>query len=313
MAKDKTNGAAPADDQIPDDTTEDGATESEIEVQIAADDIPPVPEPPPAAVSADEGIEALRANLDRERTGRLAAEARERSERERRLAAGKEAADSNLALVTGAIDNLGQANDTLEVNYAQALADGDHAAAAKINRQMNENYAKLQTLEAGKLSLEASAKKPAEVEPRVTGDPVEDFISGIEISPLSANWLRTHPTYVTNNQLNQKMIGAEMMARGEGHEVDTPAYFEYIETRLGLRQPKVETEEPMSSASEPSGRIAAPPPAAPVRGGGTLQNGRTPTTVRLSAAQREAAEMSGLSEIEYAKQLLAMEAEGKGH
>jgi hypothetical protein len=52
---------------------------------------------------------------------------------------------------------------------------------------------------------------------------------------------------------------------------------------------------------------AAPPPAAPV------SRGDNRNAVRLSAAQREAAELSGMTEQEYAKSVQALKAEGRLH
>src|ERR1700761_1872744 len=140
--------------------------------------------PDKAALSPEEGLEKLRKDLADERAGRLAAEQRANEASRGEAAARGEVQNSQLDLVKGAIERLTESSDTLEAQYADAMAAQDWKAAAKAQRQMADNSAKLTQLEAGKKALE-SAPKPT---PRAPSDPVEQFAGNL--SPASATWVR---------------------------------------------------------------------------------------------------------------------------
>lgn len=278
--------------------------EAPPEVEIPEGDIPPVLDPPAKAVEPEEGIEALRLKLADSERGRED-EARRRQDAESRAAnAGKEVQDTNLTLVTTAIAQVTAASERLEADYAQALQDSDFAAAAKIQREMSKNEVNLQSLEAGKKQLEEDAKRPPPQE--ISGDPVDVLAN--QLSPRSASWVRSHPEYARDPRLYQRMLAAHNLAMSEDIKADSDEYFAAIEGTLKIGKPaavrEVPPESALSAAAEPT---RAPPPAAPVRGGG----GGGAQTVRLSAAEREIAQMSGMTDQEYAANKLALTREGK--
>lgn len=313
MAKEKTNGAAHEDGDVEielDPVVVEKPADGEIKV-AEQEDKPVIADPPPAAVPAEEGIETLKANLEREKSARLSAEEDARRARSESASAGKTVHETNLALVTNAIANTNAAIDRMESDYAQALQDGDHAAAAKINRSMSQSMSELSQLEGGKLALEAEAKNPRQPERRTSGDPVEDFISGVDITRQSADWLRAHPDYVTNPGKNAEMIAAHNLLMARGVRVDTPEYFSGVENVLGIGQSREEPrEEPLSSAEETVQRRQSPA-SAPVSRGGGMDGQKKPGTVRLSAAEVEMAQQMGMTPAEYAKSKLELQAEGK--
>src|SRR5580693_1770191 len=144
----------------------EGAPEIEVEKTAAE---PPKTEKP--VVSPEEGLEKLKKQLEDERAGRMAAEQRANEASAAEAKARGDVQTSQLDLVKGAIERLTESNDTLEGAYADALAAQDFKAAAKAQRQMADNSAKLAQLEAGKKALEA-APKPV---PRAPVDSVEQF------------------------------------------------------------------------------------------------------------------------------------------
>jgi hypothetical protein len=127
------------------------------------------------------------------------------------------------------------------------------------------------------------------------------------------------------------LAGNEAVQRG--HQYGTPAHTEaavkIFRDRLnGLEaqttshapaQPTQHEPEPLSFRPAPAPAPAPPPPrpqpevdratlvSAPVSRGDIGSYSRSPSQVRLSPAQREAAMLSGLSEFEYAKQLLKLD------
>lgn len=310
MAKEKTNGADhDAEIEIElDPVIVEKPAEPEIKV-AEQEDKPVIADPPPAAVPAEEGIEALRANLEREKSARLSAEEDARKARTETANAGKTVQETNLALVTNAIANTNAAIDRMESDYAQALQDGDHAAAAKINRAMSQSMSELSQLESGKTALEAEAKNPRREEPRVESDPVEALAT--QLSPRSAQWVRSHPEYATDQRLYQKMLAAHNLAVADGVKTDTDDYFDAIEDTLKIRrrEPEPERETALSEAAEGVRRQS--PASAPVSRGGGMDGQKRPGTVRLSAAEVEMAGQMGMTPAEYAANKIALQTEGK--
>lgn len=258
---------------------------------------PPVQDTTAApAPKADEPdpIEELKAQLAAERQARVEAERRVFEESQRAHKATVEVADSQLNLVLTAISNVKESTTALKGAYAEALKQGDFDAAADIQVQISDNAAKLLQLENGKAAMEARPKPQA---PTRNVNPVEAFAS--QLTPRSAAWVRSHPEYVTDQRLNQKMLAAHNLAVADGIRPDTDEYFAAVEGTLGVgRKAAAATdgEDAMSSAARPAARDTAPPAAPPSRGG---SNGRS---ARLSADEMEIAALSGMSPEEYAKQ-----------
>jgi hypothetical protein len=274
-----------------------GADEPEIQLAEAG--------APASIVKPEEGLEKLKKQLDDEKTARLAAEQRANEAAESERQAKTENQGTQLDLVKNAIITVTQANDALEVKYAEALAAQDFTAVAKINRQMGENSAKLLRLEDGKTAIEKAPKPTV----RPTTDPVEQFVS--TMTPQSASWVRAHAEYATNPKKTRAMIRAHEDAIDEGLRADTPAYFESIERTLGLQErsePIIPEIDPMADAAKPIRKAA--PASAPVTRSGNGAGAR-PNVVTLSAEEREVAKLNGMTDQEYAREKVALKREGK--
>lgn len=255
-------------------------------------------------ITPEEGIEKLKADLEAARTEaatfRVRAEHAEnvaKSSQQQIISAQTEVQDSNLHMVNNAIAALEQKNEALKRNLRDALADQNVDAIAETQFAMSENSLQLAELRRGKEYIEKQPKP--QVQPEIQQDPVEAFAS--TRSPRAAAWIRAHPQYVTNQNLFNKMVSAHNFVASDGVELDTDDYFDRIEGMLGLKQaPQAQTEQ----------RMTAPPAAPPSRGG----NGTgSRETIHLTREQVEAAEASGISPLEYAKQLKALRAEGVIH
>lgn len=294
-------------------TTPPADKQPEIKVETGAET---APEPKKTEIPTEEGVEKLRQQLADERAARVAAENHAREAAQGEVEARQTAQTSQLDLVKSAIDRVTQANDTLEAQYADAMAAQDFKAAAKAQRQMADNSAKLAQLEAGKNALE-KAPKPT---PRAPVDLVEKFAS--ELSPASAAWVRAHPEYVRDQAKNKKMLAAHSIALADGCKPDTPEYFRSIEDTLKIApivakplETAVDAGDPMADAAQPvnGGRQAAP--AAPVSRSPANSSGQRPNTIRLTPEQVEAAHASFPDSKDplgdYAKQLLALRKEGR--
>jgi hypothetical protein len=260
-------------------------------------------------ISPREGIQELKQKLELERQARLEAENRERNASSQAYAMRNEVASNQHQLVSNTLDFVKQERANMKAAYSQALSAGDYDAAAEINDRIADMAAKILDLENGKAAMEAQAQQPQQPQQQQSGDSVEAFAS--RLTPRSASWVRSHPEYVRNPRLNQKMIAAHQMAVADGIEPDTDEYFGYVEDMLQVKnQPYRDGgEESMSGASKPVQRRSSPA-AAPVSRSMSSSGGR-PNVVTLTPEMREIAKNLGQTPEEYAKNRLALIREGR--
>lgn len=254
----------------------------------------------------EDPIEALKRQLAEEKQARVAAEQQANTAAQQAHKAKEEVADNQLQLVTTAINRVKEQSAALKSAYSAAMSAGDFDAAANIHEELSDTRAKLLQLENGKAAMEAQPK-PQAPEPIRAADPVEAFAA--QLTPQSAAWVRAHPEYVTDAELNNLMVAAHNSAVKNGIRPDTPQYFSHVEGRLGVYkgQPAHTDDDTMSAASRPAVRDTAPPAAPPSRGDG----GRR--IARLSAEEMEIAELSGMTPEQYAANREALKKEGRYH
>ena len=212
--------------------------------------------------------------------------------------------DTNLQLVVNAIDTVSRDIDLLKQAHTYALQSGDFARATEIQSEMSANSAKLLQLENGRQAMESAPRQPEPQMPPL--DPVEDFAS--RLSPRSADWVRKHPEFVRDPRLNAKMIAAHNLAVADGIPTDTDDYFAAIEDTLKVAPKAAQGDTDDAYAAKVVQRRDAAPAAAPANRG---NQSRSANVVRLSAAQREMAEMMGMKPEDYAKNMMALKKEGK--
>lgn len=254
----------------------------------------------------DDGLETLKQQLERERQARAEAERRANEAAQTAYQAQAEMQDSNLHLVTNAIETVNQTNAILKGNYRDAMAAGDYDLAAEIQAEMSSNAAKLLQLEQGKQALESAPRTEA---PRpYTADPVEALAS--QLSPRSADWVRRNPQFATDQRLYQKMIAAHNLAVADGIDPDTEDYFASIEETLRIRSRNDDSYEDASSAAAKPVQRRSAPPAAPVSRSGT-GTGSRPNRVTLTSEEREMASFMGMTPEEYGRHKLALKKEGR--
>lgn len=273
---------------------------------LAATDPPKAATPPKVTPDAVEAVEDLKrqleqANAAKDEAQRRAADAAQHAQaRERESVTFKtQAEQANFDAIVTALDSVNASMDRLEEDLAAAHERGDSKAIAKANREMAALAPRVTQFQDHKAQMEADRKAPptpTRTQPAAPADPFEAHLA--TMSPQSASWVRAHPEYLKDKLKYSKLLSAHHDAAGEGITMDTPEYFAHIEGRLGLR----EAESQGRVANAPAVRertMAAPVSRAPV---GAPRNARE---VTLTPAQREAAAISGISEIEYARQLVA--------
>lgn len=258
-----------------------------------------------AAVEQEpEYILTLREQLASEKAGRAAAEQKLHQANREVHHARSEVDETNLQLVVNAIDTVSRDIDLLKQAHTYAMQSGDFARATDIQSEMSANSAKLLQLENGKQAMESAPRKPEPVAP--PADPVEAFAA--QLSRRSADWVRQHPEFVKDARLNAKMIAAHSLAVADGIATDSDEYFEAIEQTLKIAPKVSQGESDDAYAAKAVRRRDAAPAAAPANRGGQSASSNV---VRLSAAQREMAEMMGMKPEDYAKNMVALKKEGK--
>ncbi len=125
--------------------------------------------------------------------------------------------------------------------------------------------------------------------PRQDQDPVDAGFP--QLPDVARTWLKSHRDYVTDQRKNAKIQALHWDVVDEGHEAYSPAYFESLETHLGLRQPKGKT---MNDQGETVTKRTSAPVSAPVtREAPSASTGKPSSTrVPLSPTEREAARYS---------------------
>lgn len=286
-------------------------TDIKVEEEETVDKKPAV-EDKKDETDVEKGINDLKAQLERERQARIQAEQQAREAAEAASKASGDVHDTNIQLISSAIDTVKRENSMLKSRYRDAAAVGDADTMAEIQETMSMNAAKLMQLEAGKSQLEARPKPVYEMP--APSDPVEAFAS--QLSPRSAEFIRKNPDCVTDARKNKIMINAHSLALSKGIQADTDEYFNFIADAMDMpapyrsRQAEPEEDSALSSASKATQSRGAPP-AAPVSRSAPNNSGNRPNVVRLSKDEREMAQMMGMTNEEYAKNKLALEREGK--
>lgn len=281
-------------------------------------------EPAPETKEPEAGIEVLKAQLadlekqaQAERTSREETEkvARDREAENVRYRAEAEQArveitDTRYQVILNSIDAFKRDGEIAQRDYASALAAGDFAASAEAQRKIARSEAQLVSLENGKAALEDQARQHKEQsearvqQPRqqTPNERFEGYVS--RFTPRAQAYLRTHPEYALDDKLNRRLLRAHGEATDEqGLVPDTDAYFKFIDDRM---QPNAQAIIVDTTNHQPVRRQA---PAAPVSRQ-PVNSTPSATSVTLSPAEREFARISGMSDVEYARQMLSAQAEG---
>ena len=277
----------------------------ELTLETAPEDDIVIVEAPEEAkkpeITVDDGIEALRRELEAEKSARAYAEQQAQQARDQARMATTDKADSDLRMLNTAIETETRNKEILKANLRDAVANGDTDAQADILMAINQTDNNIRQISEGKKHYEAQSK--AQPEPNV--NKVEKLAS--QLTPKSAEWVRANPDVVNDDRKAKRLERAHFDAIDDGIQPDTPDYFSFLENRLNINKaPAQQQDLAMSAASNAtSGRQASAPPAAPVSRSGTGTGGR-PNVVSLTRAEQEAARDMGMSPKEYAQNKIAL-------
>jgi hypothetical protein len=250
--------------------------------------------------TSDAELEKVRHLLQEERQKRAAAETVAVSERSNRFAAqeqaianGTEAAKARLAEAKRA--------------YAAAMHGGKFEDAAEHQEQISQTALELRGLRWQQAQIEQTKQRLA-----APADDESRFEAALAQLPRPAQeWCRRHPDYVTDAHKNARAHAAHFAAVAEGLSEWSPAYWDFVEGRLGLRgggegerdpagdgfedldyeaaaprAPERRTQETRDAMRRASATTAAPPSRGATTGiGEPRRRTRQPTAGELEAAK----------------------------
>jgi hypothetical protein len=292
-----------------------GAKKPPDEAVKAAPVVEPAKKDDKPLVTADEGLEKLKKQLDDERARADANEQRARTAEADSARAKIEVKGSQLETVKSTLSALTTANDALDKQAADLMAAGDFPGAQKLNREVAKNEAKILQLENAKTMLEKQAKETS----TTAGDPVEELAA--QLTPRSAAWVRAHPEFARDNRKYTQMLAAHNLVTGYGVKADTDEYFSEIEKALRIEAPapkatngsgehqEVVLDDPMSDAARPTKKAA--PASAPVSRSGNATGNNRANVVTLSPEEIEIAKLNNQTPEEYARAKVALKKEGR--
>lgn len=286
--------------------------ETELKIEIEEEKVEklskePVKAEKPAEISPQEGINDLKKKLDAERQARIEAERRASEAKKEVHSAKTEAKDANYQLIVNAIDTLKERSEAIKNAYAEAMSVGDFQKAATLQEALATNTAQLSDLKKGKKAMKEQMKSDEVQKVQPVAPPVGNLADRLAetVSPRSASWLKSHRDTINNEKMVRKMFRAHEDAVDDGIEPDSDEYFGFIEQRLGLSK-EVEDTSALSEAAAPAPRKTPQPPPAPVSRGNARQN-----VIRLTRDQVEMAKTMGMTEADYARNMQALQREGK--
>ena len=280
--------------------------EDEIVIEEAEEPVAEIRKREEPQISVDDGIKALRAELEQERQARFNAERQARDATDRVNQANKEVGDSQLREIDNAIDIIKRNEQILKQNLRIALAEQDVDRVADIQGEIATSAVNKLQLEQGRTAYEQRLRETPKIE-QIRQDPVDVLAS--QLTPRSADWVRRHPEYARDPVLYQRMVAAHTLTEIDRIAPDTDEYFEAIENTLRIN--RKESDMSSSSSNFSSQKARAAPPAAPVSRQPTNASGTRPNVVRLTSQEREMASMMGMTDQEYARNKVALIKEGK--
>lgn len=275
-------------------------------------------QPPP-----DDNAEELKLQLETLRRSEEASRQRAAQAEQQRDQAMRYAQERNIALSNSQREAVGSRLDSINNGLAAAEAeieeaknafrmaaveqDIDAQVAAQV--RLTEAQANKVNLTNGKSALERSIqaeKERLEAQQRQQAQqPQGDPLDRTNLPQTAKDWLRSHPEYLSDPRKNAKIQSLHWDVLDEGHQPFSHEYYSSLETHLGLRaKPRQDAAEDDQEVVQPTRKSVVSAPVS--REAPSSSGGRSSGQVRLTALQREAAKMAGITETEYAKQLTAL-------
>lgn len=183
---------------------------------------------------------------------------------------------------------------------------GDFTAQAEAHDRIADARSKINQYEPALATLEHQIKTapPPQPQQQVSPDVNDAIDQNANLLPRERDYLKSHPELVIDTQLNNELSVAHNRALRQGIKRGTDQYFSYMDEFLGYKEAaKPQPQEP--TQEEDNTMVSAP-----VSRDAPAPTGRTsPDRITLSSEQREMAKSMGISDIQYAEQVLRLQRE----
>jgi hypothetical protein len=213
----------------------------------------------------------------------------------------KTTVESQAEAVSNALAAATAEAETAQHDIEKALELGDFKGQADAYRRLAKAERDIGKLEDGKVELDAAVKAASEAKVE-TVERAKDPLDAMNIPNTAKDYLRLHPELLTNQRKNAKIQALHYDIIDEGHEAYSKEYFDSMDIHLGYKEKPEAIEQEDEDPPERTRFMSAPvsrevPPD---------RNGDRPGRVTLSVAQKEAAKIAGITEKEYAEQVLEL-------
>lgn len=132
-------------------------------------------------------------------------------------------------------------------------------------------------------------------------------------TPETQKWIESHPRFNTDREYQAEALAGDAAAQSLGYQPDTPAYFNYINDRLTKRfeenDGRHETNRSETQTRDAPRKKPLPSAAVSREGSTSGTNIRSYKDIQLTPEQKEAAEITGVSEEEYKMGLMKIKQE----
>ena len=219
--------------------------------------------------------------------------------------------------ITSALSGAQAEQASAEQEYVAAAQNQDYAAMAKAQSKISRAAAKVLNYEAAAAELD-DRRKVAESEAQRRPAPQQqqpvDVVSAINNNPgivqTEKDWLLKHQEVLVDRQRGIELEAAYIKSQRKGLHRGTDAYFKFLDQELGYSEQPSKTEE-RTDDEEESTIMAAPVS----RDNVSPSNGQSQQSNRvvLTPEQRDFAKSMGISEIDYAKNVLKLRADKKSN
>lgn len=274
------------------------------------------PEPKKGETGRDTGAaaEELRAQLRQAQNAAQAAQRMAQEQSQRAALAEQRAQGSTVSMIDSALEAAQVTAANAKAKFQAALDAADSAAAAQAQEELSDARHNLLRLQEHRAMTAAEVRQPPPQRQQPQLNSVDQMASNLVESgyPRSADWLRAHPDWAARGDLLDRIATADRhLVNNKGFVRETDEYFDALENELGMRSQQ-QQRTPGADYSHVQRRT--PPAAAPTSNNAvSLRTGQPMmrSHVPLTPAMREAAELSGMSEREYAKEFEEARVAGK--
>jgi hypothetical protein len=274
------------------------------------------PEPKQGEAAPDRGAEQLRAQLNQAREQTALAQRQAQELAQRAQFAEQRAIGSTVGMIDSALEAAQHQAVNAKAKFQAALDAADHATAAQAQEEMADARHNLLRLQEQRAIVEQQARQPQPQQPQRqhpaqnAPPPVEAIMRDLAQTgyPRSADWLRSHPEWTSPDRMKRVASAHNHLVDNRGLVAETDEYFSALEQELGMGQQQRGAAPNYGNGRRPSQAAAPASTAQPsLRTGQTVRRGH----VQLNPAQREAAELSGMTDREYAESFEDARTSGK--